>query len=67
VLASLVLAVALGLVLVGPAAMAWACLLGAGIVWSLTRLARTNGAINGDFIGAAVVAVELASCLAGLL
>jgi len=67
VLASLGLAVALGVVLVGLVATAWACLFGAGIVWGLARLARANGAINGDFIGAAVVAVELAACLAGLV
>ena len=67
VLASLGLAVALSVVLVGLVATAWACLFGAGIVWGLARLARANGAINGDFIGAAVVAVELAACLAGLI
>jgi adenosylcobinamide-GDP ribazoletransferase len=66
VVAALGTGVVLGLLLVGPLAMIWACFFGAVVVGVLARLARTNGAINGDFIGAAVVGVELAACLAGL-
>jgi adenosylcobinamide-GDP ribazoletransferase len=55
------------LLLAGPRATTWAVVLAAPVLWSLARLARTNGGINGDFIGAAIVAVELAACLAGCL
>ncbi len=59
-------ALAWGLALAPVAAVAWACLLGAPLVWGLARLARKNGGINGDFLGAAIVGCELAACLAGL-
>jgi adenosylcobinamide-GDP ribazoletransferase len=60
-------ALVFSLVLAGPRATAFAAMLCAVVVWTLARLARSNGAINGDFIGAAVVAGELAACLGALL
>lgn len=58
-----------------------ACLLAAGglraavlgtllcglVVWRLARLARINGGVNGDFLGAAIVGGELAVLAGGLL
>lgn len=54
------------LLVVGPAATAWACLFDGAVIWILARLARQQGGINGDFCGAAILAGELAACLAGL-
>lgn len=59
-------ALVFSLLLVGPRTTVWACVLVAPVVWLLARLAHKNGGINGDFCGAAVVAGELAACLAGL-
>lgn len=42
-------------------------LLCALVVWRLARLARQNGGINGDFLGAAIVGCELAALAGGLL
>lgn len=63
------LASALGftLLLAGPRATLAAVLLTALPVIVVARLARANGAVNGDCIGATIVAGELAACLAGLL
>jgi adenosylcobinamide-GDP ribazoletransferase len=60
-------ALVFALALTGLRATAWATILTAAAVWTLARLARANGGINGDFIGAAVVAGELAACLGGCL
>ncbi|EHJ48018.1 Cobalamin synthase [Solidesulfovibrio carbinoliphilus subsp. oakridgensis] len=49
---------------IGP--LAWGCLLLGVILYNLARLARKNGGINGDFLGAAIVAGELAALAGGL-
>jgi len=66
VLAAVGSALLLSLLLVGPLATFWACLLCGVTVRILVGLARRQGGINGDFCGAAIVAGELAACLAGL-
>lgn len=55
------------LLLAGPAATVWGSLLGAVVLVPLARLARRNGGINGDFLGAAIVGCELAFLAGGLL
>jgi len=55
------------LLLAGPAATVWGSLLGAAVLVPLARLARRNGGINGDFLGAAIVGCELAFLAGGLL
>jgi adenosylcobinamide-GDP ribazoletransferase len=42
-------------------------LLCACLLWSYLRLAKVQGGINGDFLGAAVVGGELAAMLAYLM
>ncbi len=59
-------ALAFSLLLAGPLATAWAVVLGAAVLAPLSRLARRNGGINGDFLGAAIVGGELAALAAGL-
>jgi adenosylcobinamide-GDP ribazoletransferase len=60
-------ALAMGIALAGPAATAWACILCGATLVPLIRLARKNGGVNGDFIGAAIVGCELATLAGGLL
>jgi adenosylcobinamide-GDP ribazoletransferase len=60
-------AMVMGLLLVGPAKTVWACLLAGVMLYFLARLARRNGGLNGDFIGAAIVGGELAALAGGLL
>lgn len=50
----------------GVLPLLWGGVLSGAMLWSLARLARKNGGINGDFLGAAIVACELAG-LAGAL
>ena len=66
-IAAVVPALVFALLLAGPRATGFAVLLGAVAVWSLIRLARANGGVNGDFIGAAIVAGELAALLGSLI
>lgn len=61
--AAVVPTLAFALLLTGPRATGFAVLLGGLAVASLARLARANGGVNGDFIGAAIVAGELAALL----
>ena len=63
---AVLLTLAGSLLLVGPATTVWAMGAVAIVVGVLARLARRQGGINGDFIGAAIVAGELAACLGGL-
>ncbi len=60
-------ALALGLCWAGPAVTLAGFALGGIVVWKLARLARRNGGVNGDFLGAAIVGCELAALLAGCL
>jgi adenosylcobinamide-GDP ribazoletransferase len=60
-------ALAMGVLLVGPAKTLWACLLSGVTLYFLARLARQNGGVNGDFLGAAIVGCELAALVGGLL
>lgn len=55
-----------GVVLAGGRVVAVACLLAGLVVFKLARLARRNGGVNGDFLGAAIVGCELAGLAAGL-
>lgn len=59
--------VGLGLVWAGPRATLAGCLLAGLVVYKLSRLARRNGGINGDFLGAAIVGGELAALLGALV
>lgn len=59
-------AVVLGLFWAGLGPMLLGCLLSGVVVYKLARLARRNGGINGDFLGAAIVACELAALAGGL-
>ncbi len=59
-------AVACGSAWGGVLPLLWGGVLSGAVLWSLARLARKNGGINGDFLGAAIVACELAG-LAGAL
>jgi len=65
-LTAVVSALVYSLLLVGPLVTFWACLFNAAVIWVLAGLARQQGGINGDFCGAAILAGELAACLAGL-
>jgi len=56
-----------GLWLAGPAALVAACVLAGLAACRLYRLARREQGMNGDFLGAVVVAAELAVPLAWLL
>jgi adenosylcobinamide-GDP ribazoletransferase len=60
-------ALVLGVFWAGAATTAAACGIAAVVVWKLARLARRNGAVNGDFLGAAIVGCELAALTAGCL
>lgn len=51
----------------GPVTLAWAAVACGGVVLGLARLARREGGINGDFMGACIVLCELAVLLAGAL
>ena len=57
---------AASLLFLGLGTTLWAVVAESVVLIMLARLARHHGAINGDFIGAAIVAGELAVCLAGL-
>ncbi|WP_428564579.1 MAG: adenosylcobinamide-GDP ribazoletransferase [Solidesulfovibrio sp. DCME] len=56
-----------GLALCGGFATLWSGALAGLVVWKLSRLARRNGGVNGDFLGAAIVGCELAALLGGLV
>lgn len=45
----------LGLLLCPAPALAWSCALAALGAWTLLRLARSRGGLNGDFLGSAVI------------
>ncbi|MYL83959.1 adenosylcobinamide-GDP ribazoletransferase [Desulfovibrio aerotolerans] len=64
-------AVGLGLVCLlaagGLRAAVWGTVLGGLTLWRLARLARQNGGVNGDFLGAAIVGCELTTLAGGLL
>jgi len=64
-------AVALGFVCLLAAGGLRAAVMGTGLcgltLWRLARLARQNGGVNGDFLGAAIVGGELAALAGGLL
>ena len=47
-------------------AAAWGAALGGLVLWRLAALAREQGGINGDFLGAAIVAGELCALAGGL-
>jgi len=53
--------------LLGLRATLWGCLLAGVVVWTLARMARKNGGVNGDFLGAAIVGCELAVLAGGVL
>lgn len=55
-----------GLFWAGLGPMLLGCLLSGVVIYKLARLARRNGGINGDFLGAAIVACELAALAGGL-
>lgn len=61
------IALALGVVWAGFTATLVASLLTGLLVYKLSRLARQNGGINGDFLGAAIVGGELAALCGALL
>lgn len=54
-----------GLILVSPSTLAWGLGLTGLAVMALARLARREKGLNGDFLGAVIVAGELAALLAG--
>nr|WP_029460499.1 adenosylcobinamide-GDP ribazoletransferase [Solidesulfovibrio alcoholivorans] len=60
-------ALVLGFFWAGAATTVTACIIGSVVVWKLARLARRNGGVNGDFLGAAIVGCELAALTAGCL
>jgi len=64
---AVVFALACGLGLGGVRAMFFGVFLTGAAIFSLVRLARQNGGVNGDFLGAAIVAGELAVLAGGLL
>jgi adenosylcobinamide-GDP ribazoletransferase len=66
VAAALVPTLALGWWLAGPAALLAGLVLLAVGVWILARTARAVGGVNGDFLGAAVLAGEVAGMLAAV-
>ncbi len=66
-LTALGITVLLGLLWAGPARLGLGCLLAGIVMYKLARLARQNGGLNGDFLGAAIVGGELAALLAGLV
>lgn len=51
----------------GPRSAALGTALSGLVIWRLARLARQNGGVNGDFLGAAIVGCELATLAGGLL
>ena len=63
--------VVLGLAALWAAGGLWAAAWGAAlcgvVLWRLAALAREQGGINGDFLGAAIVAGELCALAGGLL
>lgn len=63
---SLAFAVFAGTLLTGFGGMGCGLALGAVVVVMLAGLARSRGAVNGDFLGACVVLGELAACLGAL-
>ena len=67
VLACLGLTLGLGLWLAPPASLALSLGLALAVLVFLHRLARRAGAVNGDFLGCAVVACELAGWAGGLV
>lgn len=62
-----ILAVITGILLCGIIPTLVTVLLCAGSIYAYLRLARTQGGINGDFLGATVIAGELAAMLAFLI
>lgn len=60
-------AAALGLLWAGALPLVWGCGLCGLVLWRLARLARKNGGINGDFLGAAIIGCELAVLAGGVL
>ena len=51
----------------GFRAAAWGAALSGLVLWRLVALAREQGGINGDFLGAAIVAGELCALAGGLV
>lgn len=66
-LTALAMTAVMALVLTGVVTTLWTALCCAVVLTVLTALARRQGGVNGDFIGAAIVACELSTLAAGLL
>ena len=64
--AALALSLVFGLVLVPWPGLVVSCVLAVAVVAALDRLARKQGGLNGDFLGAAVVLGEIAALLGWL-
>ena len=62
-----VVSVAAGLLLTGPAALVAASIPAAVMLLGLRRLGAAHGGVSGDYLGVAVVCGELCACLGWLL
>jgi len=62
-----ILAAGAGILCIGALPTLYTLLLCTALIWSYLRLAKVQGGINGDFLGATVIGGELAAMLACLM